>query len=182
MKRLQMIQGAAAGLATLGMVVPQGSAFAAPPRVEIRTGTAPVTTSPPNVALTAGGTLSGRVVDHTGKVIEGAQVSLRQGKKELAKTLTDKEGLYSFKGLKSGVYRISSGNTDGVFQVWSEKSAPPVAKEHALLVMGENGARGQFSACDPCLIVLTAGVIAAVVLSAITLSKVNEVAAHPYSP
>ena len=182
MKSLRIIQGAAAGLATLGMVLPHGSALADAPRVEIRTGKAQAVTSPPHIALTAGGTLSGRVVDHTGKVIEGAQVTLRQGKKELAKTLSNKEGLYSFKGLKGGVYHVSSGNTDGVFNVWTEKSAPPAAKEHALLIMGENGARGQFGGADPVLIVLTAGVIAAVVLSAITLSKVNDIENQPHSP
>src|SRR5262249_18734878 len=118
----------------------------------------------PDVVLTAGGTLSGRVVDHSGKALEGAKVTLRQDSNEMATTLTNKQGVYSFKGLKSGTYGISSGNTDGTFRVWSEKAAPPAAKEHALLVMGENGARGQFGCCDPCCIILTAGVIAAVVL------------------
>ena len=61
-----------------------------------------------------------------------------------------------------------------MFRVWTEKTAPPSAKEHALLVMGDNGARGQFGAVDPTLVLLTAGVIAAVVLSAIAVSEIND--------
>ncbi|HEY0982774.1 carboxypeptidase-like regulatory domain-containing protein, partial [Schlesneria sp.] len=129
----------------------------------------------PDLVLTAGGTMTGRVCDHSGKVIEGAKVVLKQNNKEIAQTVTNNEGTYSFKNLKSGIYQVGSGNTDGVFRVWSEKTAPPSAKEHALLVMGENGARGQFGAVDPTLVLLTGGVIAAVVLSAIAVSEINSV-------
>ena len=41
--------------------------------------------------------------------------------------------------------------------------------------MGENGARGQFGSVDPTLILLTAGVIASVVLSAILLGQVSNI-------
>ena len=172
------MKGAAVCLATLGIVLPQAPALAdnspARPIVKVQKGT-----SLPDVSLTAGGTFSGRVVDHSGKVLEGAQVTLRQDQKEISTTVTNKEGVYSFKNLKGGIYEVSSGNTEGIFRVWSEKTAPPSAKGHALLVMGENGARGQFGCCDPTLIILTAGVIAAVVLSAIVLDKVNKLPTSP---
>ena len=178
MSGIRFLKGAAVCLATLGIVLPQAPAMAentpARPAAKIQQGT-----SVPDILLTAGGTLSGRVVDHTGKILEGAQVTIRQDKKEIGSTVTSKEGVYSFKNLKGGVYQVSSGNTDGVFRVWSEKMAPPSAKEHALLVMGENGARGQFGGVDPLLVVLTGGVIAAVVLSAITLNKVNKLPSSP---
>ncbi len=176
MNGVRFVKGAAVSLATLGMVFPQAKVMADSPRAAARPAAkAPQAPAVPDVALTTGGTFTGRVVDHTGKVIEGAQVSLRQGKNEVAKTVTNKEGIYSFKNMKGGVYQVTSGNTEGIFRVWAEKTAPPVAKEHALLVMGENGARGQFGAVDPTLVLLTGGVIAAVVLSAITLGKVNDV-------
>ncbi len=178
MSGFRFVKGAAVCLAALGIVLPQAPAMAdnspVRPAAKVQQGS-----SLPDVSLTAGGTLSGRVVDHTGKVLEGAQVTLRQDKKEITTTVTNKDGIYSFKSLKGGVYQVSSGNTDGVFRVWAEKTAPPSAKEHALLVMGENGARGQFGCCDPTLIILTAGVIAAVVLSAITLDKVNKLPSSP---
>jgi hypothetical protein len=111
---------------------------------------------------------------------------LKHDNKTLAATVTDKNGMYSFKNVKGGVYNMSSGNTEGIFRVWTEKTAPPTAKEHALLVMGENGARGQFGNIDPTLVVLTAGVIASVVVSAIALNKIdhvsNQVSAIPVSP
>lgn len=176
MSGLRFLKRAAICLAAMGIVLPQAPAMA---DSATRPASKVQKASLPDVCLTTGGTLSGRVVDHTGKVLEGAQVTLSVDKKEVAKTVTDKEGLYSFKNLKGGVYQISSGNTDGIFRVWAEKTAPPSAKEHALLVMGENGARGQFGCCDPTLVILTVGVIAAVVLSAITLDKVNKLPTSP---
>lgn len=177
MSGIRFVKGAAVCLAALGVVLPQAPALAdnstAKPAAKVQQGK-----SMPDVSLTTGGTLSGRVVDHTGKVIEGAQVTLRQDKKVVT-TITNKDGIYSFTGLKGGVYQVASGNTEGVFRVWAEKTAPPSAKEHALLVMGENGARGQFGCCDPTLVILTAGVIAAVILSAITLDKVNKLPSSP---
>lgn len=179
MSGIRFVKGAAVCLAMLGIVTPHAPALAdsassARPAVKLQKGN-----SLPDVSLTSGGTMSGRVVDHTGKPLEGAQVSLRQNKKEITTTVTNKEGIYSFKNLKNGVYEVSSGNTDGIFRVWSENTAPPSAKGHALLVMGENGARGQFGCCDPTLVILTAGVIAAVILSAITLDKVNKLPTSP---
>lgn len=176
MSGLRFVKRAAICLAAMGIVLPQAPALA---DNATRPAAKAQRASLPDVCLTTGGTLSGRVVDHTGKVLEGAQVTLRVNKEVVATTITNKEGLYSFKDLKGGIYGISSGNTDGVFRVWAEKTAPPSAKEHALLVMGENGARGQFGCCDPTLIILTAGVIAAVILSAITLDKVNKLPTSP---
>jgi Carboxypeptidase regulatory-like domain len=177
MNGFRFVKGAAVSLATLGMVFPQVTVLADGPATPVRK--ASQTAGAPDVALTSGATLSGRVVDHTGKAIEGAQVVVRQGKTEVAKTVTNKEGIYSFKNVKGGVYQVASGNTEGTFRVWAERTAPPAAKEHALLVMGENGARGQFGAVDPTLVLLTAGVIAAVVISAITLNKVNDLDNSP---
>jgi hypothetical protein len=178
MSGFRFLKCAAVCLATLGIVLPQAPAMA-----DNSTGGSVANArkgrSIPDVSLTTGGTFSGRVVDHTGKVLEGAKVTLGQDKKEIASTVTDKDGIYSFRNLKGGIYEVSSGNTDGIFRVWTEKSAPPSAKGHALLVMGENGARGQFGCCDPTLVILTAGVIAAVVLSAITLDKVNKLPTSP---
>lgn len=174
MKGFRFVQGAAVSLAAMGLMVPP-TAFA-----ESTVRTASKTTSPqrasiPNVFLTEGGTLTGGVTDSAGNRLEGAKVSIRQGKTTIATAVTDKNGIYSFKGLKGGTYEIGSGNTEGVFQVWSERTAPPSAKQCALLVMGENGERGQCGCCDPTLILLSAGVIAAVVLSAIILHKVNQI-------
>lgn len=172
---IRFVKGMAVSLAAFGMMVPQTRLLADTPAAKAPAGKVSKANRVPDLVLTAGGTMTGRVCDHSGKVIEGAKVVLKQNNKEIAQTVTNNEGTYSFKNLKSGVYQVGSGNTDGVFRVWSEKTAPPSAKEHALLVMGENGARGQFGAVDPTLVLLTAGVIAAVVLSAIAVSEINDV-------
>lgn len=181
----RLAKAAAVSLATLGLMVPQARLMADAPQPKAEAKKAAVTRIP-DLALTKGGTMTGRVCDHSGKVLEGAKVTLKQNNKVVGTTVTDKDGVYSFKNLKTGIYHPVSGNTEGVFRVWSEKAAPPSAKEHALLVMGENGARGQFGSVDPTLVVLTAGVIAAVVLSAIAIDRIDhvsdQVSAIPVSP
>jgi hypothetical protein len=172
MKGMKLLKGAAVALATLGFVLPCPKLFAA----DQQKASAPAAAKSriPDVSLAAGGVFSGRVVDHSGTPLEGAEVVVKKDKKEVARTVTDKNGLFTVKEMKGGVYQVSSGNTEGVFRLWTEKTAPPVAKGQALLVMGENGARGQFGAVDPTIVLLTAGVIAAVVLSAIALDKIND--------
>ena len=82
MNGFRFVKGAAVSLATLGMVFPQVTVLADGPAVPVKKASQTAVT--PDVALTTGGTLSGRVVDHTGKVIEGAQVVVRQGKTEVS--------------------------------------------------------------------------------------------------
>lgn len=172
MTGLRILKGAAVALAALGFVVPSPKLFAADGKASAKKAQK---SQIPDVSLASGGVFSGRVVDHAGTPMEGAEVVVKQGKDEVTRTVTDKNGLFTAKSLKGGVYQVSSGNTDGVFRLWTEKTAPPVAKGQALLVMGENGARGQFGAIDPTIVLLTVGVIAAVVLSAIAVDKINDV-------
>ncbi len=159
-------------LATLGMILPAPKLFAADGKTDAPT-TKVAKNKIPDISL-AGGVFAGRVVDHTGAPIEGAEVVVKQGKKEVTRVVTNEKGLFQAKEMKGGVYQVSSGNTDGVFRVWTENAAPPSAKGHALLVMGENGARGQFGAVDPALLLLTAAVIATLIVSAITLNEVQQ--------
>ena len=173
---MRFMKGAAVALATLGLAIPSPKLFAADQKPAAQK---PAASSAPksqvaDVSLAAGGVFAGRVVDKTGTPLEGAVVVVKQGTTEVVRTVTDKNGLFTAKNMKGGVYQVTSGNTDGVFRLWTEKTAPPVAKGHALLVIGENGARGQFGAVDPTIVALTAGVIAAVILSAIAIDKLNK--------
>jgi hypothetical protein len=178
MNGLRLLKGAAVALATLGLSIPSPKLFAADPPTKGNPAAAqrPQKSQIPDVSLTAGGVFSGRVIDHAMNPLEGAEVVVKQGKNEIARTVTDSKGQFTVQNMKGGVYQVTSGNTDGVFRVWTERTAPPVAKQQqALLVLGENGARGQFGAIDPTIVLLTAGVIAAVVLSAIAVDKINSV-------
>lgn len=141
------IRGAAVGLAAIGMAVPQARVLAAESkagRPSVRTVDAKLL----DIALTKGGTFTGRVVDHAGAPIEGAEVSVKQGIAEIAHTVTDRSGTFTVGNLKGGVYSISSGATAGSYRLWTEKTAPPSANPQGLLIIGQNGSRGQFAAVD----------------------------------
>ena len=175
MESLNLIRSAAVVLATLGIVVPNAPVMAAGPKPAARPSVQLVDAKVFDIALSKDGIFSGRVVDHTGAALEGAQVTMKQRNKEVARTITDKNGTFAVSNLKGGVYSVSSGFTEGTYRMWAEKAAPPSAKEQGLLVMGQNGARGQFGGFgDGGVLLVGALATAAVVLSAITLSEVNQ--------
>lgn len=174
MKTTTLIRGAALSLAAMGMLVPQAPVFAQPGKSTATIVAKSDAKLAADVVL-LNGAFTGRVVDHTGTALKNREVVVKQGDKVVAKTVTNEKGVFSVENVRPGNYTASAGNTQGTFRVWNEKAAPPVAKGHALLVMGENGARGQFGAVDPTLLLLTAAVIASVIISAITLDKVNSV-------
>jgi hypothetical protein len=184
---LKLIRTAAVVLATAGIVLPISSVQAADSSQSARrTANAAIAA---DVSQTSDGLFAGRVVDHTGSVVENAEVIVRQGTTQVARSRTDKDGMFSVKHLKPGAYQVSSGTTEGLFRVWNGQASPPAARKNALLVLGHNGARGQYASVDECntggwggfrsldptIVLLTAGVIAAVVLSALSLEKLNRI-------
>ena len=136
---------AVVALAAIGIVFPQLSLLASDPPV----GAHPrVRLVAPNsildVKLSSDGAVSGRLIRSNGERIAGAVVVAKQGAIEAGQSVTDDQGRFEFRNLKSGVYDFGAGNTVGHYRVWTEKSAPPSAMPHCLLVIGENGARGQY--------------------------------------
>lgn len=95
------------------------------------------------------GAFHGRVVDHSGKAIEGAAVEVRQGKTVVAKTVTTNDGKFSADNMKGGMYTVSVGQTSGNYRMWTEGTAPEGTADRGLVVMGENGTRGQTYVWDP---------------------------------
>lgn len=172
MKTLNLVRGAAVALATLGLMLPA-------PQVQAASGKAlnvkTVDASMLDIGLQADGAFAGRVVDHTGTAANHAEVIVRQGSKEVARTTTDAQGRFAVKGLRGGVYEVASGKTVGTYRVWQSEVAPPAAKEQALLILGENGARGQFGGLGGGMIFVVTAVIATVIISAISLDRINEV-------
>lgn len=171
MKCFSLVRGAAVALAALGMMIPNAPAIAAgPSRAQVKSVDAKIF----DIAL-ADGMFKGRVVDHTGAAVEGAAVTIKQNNKEVAHSVTDKSGSFAVANLKTGVYSISSGATEGTYRVWAEKSAPPSAKEQSLLVLGQNGARGNFGYVDGLGTYVIAGIaVAALVVGIIALSESQE--------
>ena len=144
MNVLRLLKIAAILLALPGIVLPQYQVFAneqkAPPfRVKLLK---------PNSILDAkldkDGAFSGRTIQHDGTPVVGAIVVIRHGQTDVGQAVTDDQGNFSVKNLKSGVYEVSSGATTGSYRFWTEGTAPPSAKPYGLLVLGQNGARGQY--------------------------------------
>ena len=189
MKSLKFVRGAVVALAALGVVFPQLPAIAAGPQTAakpiIRTVAANTVL---DIGLTQGGTFTGRVVDQTGAALEGAEVVVKQGKTEVTRTITDKQGTFVATNLKGGVYTVASGATEGTYRVWAEKTAPPSASEQVLIVKGQNGARGQVGAIrgqdGSGGILLLGGAILAVSTAALILAIKTHEDVHeiPHSP
>lgn len=173
MKCFSLIRGAAVTLAALGMMIPNAPALAAgPQRITMKTVDAKIF----DISMSQS-TFKGRIVDHTGAAVEGAAVTVKQNNKEVAHSVTDKDGSFAVNNLKNGVYTVASGATEGTFRVWNEKSAPPSAKEQGLLVLGQNGARGQFGCCgggDSCCWLVAGLATAGLIVGIVTLVRVND--------
>lgn len=150
MKCLSFVKGAMVALAMVGVIAPQAVRAAGPQVIAKNSAKVLPANTILDIGLTQGGTFTGRVVDQTGAAVEGAEVVIKQGKTTVTRTITDKQGTFVAKNMKGGVYTVASGSTEGTYRTWSEKTAPPSSREQALLVMGQNGARGQCGSCDPC--------------------------------
>jgi hypothetical protein len=184
-KGLAFLRSATIALATVGIVFPQTQILAEqklPAKPVIRTVAANTIL---DVSLSKDGKFSGRAVTQNGNPVEGASVVMTQGNKEVAKSVTDRNGQFRMSSLTAGVYQVKSGNTEGMYRVWSEKSAPPSAKPYGLMVLGENGARGQvgcyddYGACMLCTVatvgLATLGVgIATLILASSANSNAND--------
>lgn len=141
MKR-SFLQSTAAAVACLGMLMPQ-AAFAAPaaPR-QIDAGSAEFRVN--DVALRPGGLLVGKVVDARGLGQAGALVSVQYEGREIVRTTTDANGVFAARGLRGGQYQIQSPNGQSICRLWAEGTAPPAAKQAAVVVTGQDVVRGQF--------------------------------------
>ena len=134
MERVQKIGSFAAALAAILMSVPQFAQAREPVH-----GQATVVR---DVALEAGGKLSGQVLDSSG--IPQRQVAVRiQSNGQLPQQInTDANGWFEFSGLAGGVYQVSTGDSVSVFRAWAPNTAPPSATTNALVVTDESVVRG----------------------------------------
>ena len=134
--KLNGLKFAAAALSCLGMLLSPMAMAAAPLA-------APSPTAPSDVALGDGGILVGQVVDTQGVAVAMARLTLADHKQEIAQVRADQEGKFSVPGLRGGVYRISSRGQDAMYRLWAPHTAPPVAQQGVILVVGGDVIRGQ---------------------------------------
>lgn len=86
-----------------------------------------------DIALTEGGVLQGQVVDLQGGAVAGVPVSLKAQDNQVFQTTTTKNGKFSVKGLRDGIYQLIAGKRQGVYRVWASKTAPPAAQKSAIV-------------------------------------------------
>ena len=171
MKLLTLVKGAAIALAALGTVMPTTQVQAASNTLKVVRTDATVL----DIGMKQDGVFTGRVVDHTGAPARGAEVVVRQGDKVVTTVKTDDHGTFAVSGLRGGLYDVSSGKTSGQFRVWTESAAPSAAKQTPRIVLGEKATRGANGGIGGGELLLLAGVLTAVIISAITLSQVNDI-------
>lgn len=96
-----------------------------------------------DVSLDADGTLTGYVVDAQGKPEALESVTIHQGRTTVATVKTNEKGQFAAKGLKGGVYQVSSNKGAALFRVWKNGTAPKQASKLALVVNDQGIARAQ---------------------------------------
>ena len=140
---MRILRGAAVALASCGMMLPGGTLSAADqPSKNVRDSVqASVVT---DVALGAQGVLVGHVVDEQGRALDGATVQVSFGAAVVARTVADQNGRFAVQGLRRGQHRILAGKTEQIVRLWVAQTAPPAARNSALIVNGQSVVRGQF--------------------------------------
>jgi len=169
MRSMSLLKTSAVVLACWGVLLPQSLIAAAP-----QNSAAPMVH---DVKLADAGTLHGFVVDAQGVGVDGAAVSIQAANGEVAQSVTDANGHYVAHNLRGGVYQIVAGQGTQFVRAWAPGTAPPAAREQALLVSGSEVVRGQFGGDSVSRGVTgaTLGIsIASLVIGIITLSKVND--------
>lgn len=145
MQALKILRTAAVVLATAGIALPQARILANEQTIPSKT---TVKVLPANAILDIrmgkDGAFTGRTINHNGNAVVGAKVVITQGKEVVGESVTDEHGNFAVLNLKSGIYEVSCGATKGTYRAWTDKAAPPSAKPHSVLVLGENGTRGQY--------------------------------------
>ena len=142
MKVLHSLKPALAGLMCLGLVVPQAvSAGLLPtPRTARAKSAAPKI---PDIALTKDGMLHGVIVNRQAGPVAGERVVIRQGRRVVAQTTTDRLGEFRVPKFRGGTYQLQAGKVTRQIRVWAPGTAPKSARKMALLVNGGTVTRGQ---------------------------------------
>ncbi len=140
------------GLACLGLFTQSTPTFAGPPvqaestPAKVKLNDAPAAPEsnlatkkvvPPaaiDVAMAKNGMISGRVLNADQTGVPKTEVSIRQGRLEVAKTVTDEEGRFEIANVKGGVYVVAANSGYGLFRFWTTKSAPPKSHQQVLLM------------------------------------------------
>jgi hypothetical protein len=95
-----------------------------------------------DIALDEDGVLRGVVMDRAGQPVARQAVAVVQNGKTVAGTTSDAEGRFAISGLKAGSYTIATPYRIQNCRLWTAHAAPPVARDEALIVNGDQVIRG----------------------------------------
>lgn len=132
MKMLHRAMHAAVVLACCGLLAPSGAVAAAPQAA------APSR----DVTLTGSGSLRGLVVNAEGRPLDGATIAILRNGEEVGRTVSRVDGSFEIVGMRGGVHEMAVAQQTVGVRLWTADAAPPAARDHAVLVVG-NAVRGQ---------------------------------------
>ncbi len=133
-----------------------------------------------DVTLDETGRLVGQVVDDQGQSRDGVLVVLRQGRREIARTLTRDGGHFAMANIPAGLYQLDAGSTRAVYRVWNTQAAPPQASHQAVLVAPTDPVvRGHHiesavDQLDAITLVMVASSVTALIVAGATYNKIDD--------
>lgn len=139
MMKKNFLTGFAVSMACLGAAIPHPVLAAGPVASQV------AQQSQIGDVQLQGGTLSGRIINSDGELLSGSVLKVsNQANQEVVSVVSSQNGEFAVSGLSTGVYQISSGNSQSTIRVWDTQAAPPSAKQDVLFVSGGPlTARGQ---------------------------------------
>jgi hypothetical protein len=163
----------------LGMLMGQLPAWAFGPSQQA-VPTARPATPITDVTLDETGRLVGQVVDDQGQSRDGVLVVLRQGHREIARTLTRDGGHFAMANVPAGLYQLDADSTRAVYRIWNTSAAPPQASDQAVLVAPTDPVvRGQHiesvvDQLDAITLVMVASSVTALIIAGATYNKIDD--------
>ncbi len=167
----------------LGMLMGQLPAWAFGPSQQVSQQAVPnarPATPITDVTLDETGQLVGHVVNDQGQSRDGVLVVLRQGRREIARTLTRDDGYFAMANIPAGLYQLDAGSTRAVYRVWNAQTAPPQASHQVVLVAPTDPVvRGQniesaVDQLDAITLVMVASSVTALIVAGATYNKIDD--------
>jgi len=129
-----------------------------------------------DLTLNRDGMLIGRIVDPRGQAIANTDVTLLDNNEIVSLVKSDLEGNFRVANIKPGTYRLASHNVTQICRIWAPGTAPPAAKQSALLVTNKPVTAGQVAPlkywlANPTVMLGIAAIVIAVPIVAFNVSK-----------
>jgi hypothetical protein len=172
----RILRQAAVGFGALGLLLPSQAVFAAPPGSSAPAIPGFEVPLISDIALGAGGTLAGQVVNEAGQGVSGIPVAVRHNETNVATATSGLDGKFVVSGLQGGIFQVSAGQGIEIYRLWAPETAPPAAGSSALIVHNGVTVRGQVSSIGKFLAnpLLIAGIVAVAVAVPIAVHQYRE--------